>query len=277
MKPTERKQLGLEKARQLADGLASAVELMAGESAKTVLSESNTAAWQSAGPTLSLRCTFGFTEAPLWVIATEDAWSEIANAAVTGAGIEDADADLRKQTWRELVSQAANPLIADRSQDPSVRLNVEESAAAAAEESAEVFTLELTFGSKTYARLYVSLPAALVDAFGGPEEAEPEESGQHVPPTLDRLLDIELPLSVSFGRTSVPVQDILKLASGSIIELNCPANDLVEIVVNNCMIARGEVVVIEGNYGVRVREIISRSERLALHKGKGPGPMRLTA
>jgi twitching motility protein PilT len=96
--------------------------------------------------------------------------------------------------------------------------------------------------------------------------------------TLDRLLDVELPLSVSFGRTNVPVHDILKLGSGSIIELNCPANDLVEIIVNNCMIARGEVVVIEGNYGVRVREIISRSERMALQNVKGgAAPMRLTA
>ena len=85
-------------------------------------------------------------------------------------------------------------------------------------------------------------------------------------------------MSVAFGRTTVPVHDILKLASGSIIELNCPANDLVEIIVNNCMIARGEVVVIEGNYGVRVREIISRSERMALHNVKtNTAALKITA
>ena len=86
---------------------------------------------------------------------------------------------------------------------------------------------------------------------------------------LDRLLDIELPLSVSFGRTNLAVQDVLKLSTGSIVELNCSANDLVEIVVNNCMIARGEVVVIEGNYGVRIRDIVSRGDRLALQDSRG--------
>ena len=200
-------------------------------------------------------------------------------AAVTGAGIEDADADLKKQTWRELISQAANPLLADRAQDPAVKLNVEEAPGAPAEEAGEVFAVELTFGNKTFPRFYLSLTAGLLDAFGKTAEAEPQEKETRVPPTLDRLLDVELPLSVSFGRTNVPVHDILKLSSGSIIELNCPANDLVEIIVNNCMIARGEVVVIEGNYGVRVREIISRSERMALQnvKGQGPAAMRLSA
>lgn len=277
MNTMERKQLGLEKARQVADGLGSAVEMMAGESVKAAISEANSAAWPNGGSALALKCTFGFTEAPLWVVAAEEAWSDIANAAVTGAGIEDADADLRRQTWRELISQAANPLIADRSQDPAVRLNVEEVPSAPADESAEIFALELTFGTKTFSRFYVSLPAALLDALAGKAEPAAAESGPQVPATLDRLLDVELPLSVSFGRTNVPVQEVLKLASGSIIELNCPANDLVEVIVNNCMIARGEVVVIEGNYGVRIREIISRSERLALHNMKGATPMRLSA
>lgn len=278
MNTMERKQLGLEKARQLANALGSAVELMAGESAKASISEANAAAWKDAASPLVLKCTFGFTDAPLWIVASEEAWSDIAAAAVAGAGIEDADAEMKKQTWNELVSQAANPLIADRTQDPAVKLTVEEMATAPGEGAGEVFALELTFGSKTFARVYIALAGALLDAFGGSAEAAPAELAHQVPPTLDRLLDVELPLSVSFGRTNVPVHDILKLASGSIIELNCPANDLVEIIVNNCMIARGEVVVIEGNYGVRVREIISRSERMALQNVKTSNPaLKLTA
>lgn len=277
MNSMERKQLGVEKARQFAQALGSAVELMAGETAKAAVSESNAAAWKENSGALALKCTFGFTEAPLWIAASEQAWSDISNAAVMGAGIEDADADMRKQTWRELVSQSANPLIADRSQDPAVKLTVDEAPAAPAAEAGEVFKIELTFGGKTFAPFYAWLTADLLDAFGGNTEKETKEAAHNVPATLDRLLDVELPLSVSFGRTNVPVHDILKLSSGSIIELNCPANDLVEIVVNNCMIARGEVVVIEGNYGVRVREIISRSERMALQNVKGQAPMRLTA
>lgn len=278
MNSMERKQLGAEKAREWATALASAVELMGGESAKAVVSEANAAAWQDALAPLVVKCTFGFTQAPLWIVASEGAWSEIANAAVTGAGLEDADESLRKQTWRELLAQAANPLLEDRSQHPAGKLNVEEAASAPAGEAGEVFAVEVSFGAKTFARFYLSFAAGLLAAFEVETASGPKETGQAMPATLDRLLDVELPLSVSFGRTNVPVHDILKLAAGSVIELNCPANELVEIVVNNCMIARGEVVVIEGNYGVRIREIVSRGERMALQNVKGQAPsLRLSA
>jgi flagellar motor switch protein FliN/FliY len=94
----------------------------------------------------------------------------------------------------------------------------------------------------------------------------PEASAEpgNPPATLDVLLDVELPLSVSFGRTYMPVRDILKLSTGSIVELNCPANSLVDVIVNNCTIARGEVVVVDGNYGVRIDQVISRRERMMI-------------
>ena len=83
-----------------------------------------------------------------------------------------------------------------------------------------------------------------------------------IPPTMDLLLDVELPVSVSFGKTEIPMKDVLKLTTGSIVELNRGVNEPVEVLVNHCLIARGEVVVVEGNYGVRIQEIISRSDRL---------------
>jgi flagellar motor switch protein FliN/FliY len=73
---------------------------------------------------------------------------------------------------------------------------------------------------------------------------------------------VELPVSVSFGRARVPLKDVLKLTSGSIVELNRSVSDPVEVIVNNCVIARGEVVVVDGNYGIRIQEILSRQERL---------------
>ena len=81
-------------------------------------------------------------------------------------------------------------------------------------------------------------------------------------PTMDLLLDVELPVSVSFGKTEIPIKDVLKLTIGSIVELNRNVNEPVEVMVNHCLIARGEVVVVEGNYGVRIQQIISRSDRL---------------
>jgi flagellar motor switch protein FliN/FliY len=80
--------------------------------------------------------------------------------------------------------------------------------------------------------------------------------------TLDLLLDLELPVSVSFGKALMPLQQILKWTTGSIVELESAVNEPVEVVVNNCVIARGEVVVVDGNYGVRVQHIVSRAQRL---------------
>jgi flagellar motor switch protein FliN/FliY len=75
-------------------------------------------------------------------------------------------------------------------------------------------------------------------------------------------MDVDLPISISFGKAQLPMKDVLKLTTGSIVELNRGVNDQVEVLVNQCLIARGEVVVVEGNYGVRIQEIATRQERL---------------
>jgi flagellar motor switch protein FliN len=85
--------------------------------------------------------------------------------------------------------------------------------------------------------------------------------------TMSVLLDVQMPVSISFGRSSMPLREIMKLTTGSAVELDRKPDDEVDVIVNNCVIARGEVVVIEGNYGVRITEIVSREQRLALRTG----------
>jgi flagellar motor switch protein FliN/FliY len=82
------------------------------------------------------------------------------------------------------------------------------------------------------------------------------------PNSIDLLLDVELPVSVSFGRAQLALKDVIKLTTGSIVELNRSVSEPVEVIVNNCVIARGEVVVVEGNFGIRIKQVISRQERL---------------
>jgi flagellar motor switch protein FliN/FliY len=79
---------------------------------------------------------------------------------------------------------------------------------------------------------------------------------------MDLLLDVELPVSISFGRTQLPLKEVLKLTTGSIVELNRAINEPVEILVNHFLVARGEVVVVEGNYGIRIKQIASHQDRL---------------
>ena len=96
-----------------------------------------------------------------------------------------------------------------------------------------------------------------------------DPGGHHLTNEMD-ILDVELPITVSIGSTQLPLREILKLTTGSIVELDRLITDPVDILVNKCIIARGEVVVIEGNYGVRILQVVSRSERLALRAGLRP-------
>ncbi len=79
---------------------------------------------------------------------------------------------------------------------------------------------------------------------------------------IDLLLDVELPIVVSFGETEMQLKDILKFSVGSVIELDKSVNDPVVIKVNDKPIARGEVVMVDGNYGVKILEVESTAERL---------------
>jgi flagellar motor switch protein FliN/FliY len=79
---------------------------------------------------------------------------------------------------------------------------------------------------------------------------------------LDMLLDIPLHVTVELGSTKKSVKEILELSAGSIIELDKLAGEPVDILVNNRLVAQGEVVVIDENFGVRVTDIISQSDRL---------------
>ena len=80
---------------------------------------------------------------------------------------------------------------------------------------------------------------------------------------IERLLDVEMNVTVRFGRTEVPLKEIVRFGVGSMIELNRSVDEPVELLVNNFPFARGEVVVIDGYYGVRITEIGSAEERSA--------------
>lgn len=81
-------------------------------------------------------------------------------------------------------------------------------------------------------------------------------------PNLDMLKDIDIPISVKMGSTKMFLKDILSMGPGNIIELDESADEPVELVVNNKIIARGEVVIVDGYFGFRIKEIVSRAERL---------------
>lgn len=88
----------------------------------------------------------------------------------------------------------------------------------------------------------------------------PASSGEKA--NIDLLMDVKLPVAVELGRTNVQVKEILDFSPGSIVELGRMASEPVDILVNGVLVARGEVVVIEEHFGVRLISLISPKERI---------------
>lgn len=79
---------------------------------------------------------------------------------------------------------------------------------------------------------------------------------------LDLVLRIPVTCSVELGRSKIPVASLLKLARGSVIPLDRMAGEPLDLLVNGCLIARGEVVVVNEKFGIRLLDIVERAERL---------------
>ena len=79
---------------------------------------------------------------------------------------------------------------------------------------------------------------------------------------LKMILDIPLRVTVELGRTKMPVSELLNLTQGSVIELNKLAGEPMEVLVNDKLIARGEAVVVNEKFGIRLTDIISPAERV---------------
>jgi len=100
-------------------------------------------------------------------------------------------------------------------------------------------------------------PANIFRALGAPTTSGPEG-----PQDLDLILDIPVALTVELGRTKIPIKHILQLAQGSVIELEAMAGEPMDVLVNGCLIAQGEVVVVNEKFGIRLTDIITPSERI---------------
>ncbi len=91
----------------------------------------------------------------------------------------------------------------------------------------------------------------------GPAPSRPASSPAQAAPLL---MGVKLPIRVLLGRTQLSLRDIAQLGNGAVVELDCSPDDPVSIIVNDRVIAHGEVVVVSGNYGVRITKIGARRE-----------------
>ena len=201
----------------------------------------------------------------LWVVAGKDVWSAAGRLTLEAAGINSATDDDWRSTWREILAQSMSGLANGFSGDlesADTASQGSEILIAPADLVWTVFTVNLADGTAWHVRLAWSKDLAALYDGAEPMQKALVSRDTAVSRTFDLLLDVALPVSVSFGKTSLQVREVLKLNSGSIIELDRFVAEPVDVIVNNCVIARGEVVVVEGNYGVRITQLASREDRL---------------
>lgn len=262
--------------RCVAEQLNQVLETMAGESP---LVESRLNADLPSGAELEFWETT-ISAAPgatLTIGATNEAWSQLGSRVLTAAGLDLDDEETIRSTFQETVDQALSGLA--QSSTAQVRREVTASPSKTVTYSAKPgddwSSIELAFADNQSIELFLLWNAKLVSAFQEQSEPPPPPAAQKAESAsvtqavalpgfknADLLFDVELPVCVSFGRAHLQLRDVMKLTTGSIVELNRTVSEPVEVIVNNCVIARGEVVVVEGNFGVRINEVISRQARL---------------
>jgi flagellar motor switch protein FliN/FliY len=211
----------------------------------------------------------------LWVAAPRPTWEYAGTLTLKAAGLETVETGEARNTWLEILGQSLSGL----AREIGTVLGREVACEAGTERAPEAMpeamaSVSLRFGDATVSPLWIGFGPKLVSLIVNPAAGSDRESPaagedamapakrSEISPTMELLLDVELPVSISFGKTEILMKDVLKLTTGSIVELNRGVNEPVEVLVNHCLIARGEVVVVEGNYGVRIQQIINRQDRL---------------
>ena len=137
-------------------------------------------------------------------------------------------------------------------------------------EASSVFAVEIGLGLQGNVRPELLLCVHVGRESQASDWRPPEPAKRAWDPVLGPLTDLELPLAVSLGRARMPIREILKITPGSLIELDRTVKDYVDLIVQGIVVARGEIVSVRGNYGVRIKRIISRDDRVALRAGPQP-------
>jgi len=259
------------------EALAQVLEAMAGERPTAAWAPPGAEAAEAAGAA-ALRWQQEFdleTDAGAWATLAEDAWRSIGARALGASDAEETSDEDARGTCQEILAQSFSVLAQALEQRVGRAVVAAGREVEAVPAGVEGGSVQIGYPGGGPIRVELTYSPALLKALEqteeGPEPAATRQQETALAPasaTLDLLRDVELPVSISFGRAQMPLQDVLKLAAGSVIELDRAVSEPVSLIVNNMVVALGEVVVIEGNYGVRIQEIMCR-ERLLRSSGLG--------
>ena len=221
------------------------------------------------GPGWAVACTVSGRGSRRLAIAVSEA--DAATLAAKLMGMSDTPGDEAvADTLAEVASQAAGAL-GQRPLAAGARIRVEGAPArwdGQPSGAASVFDVAVQDGTRLRFGCSVELeqPSKREGEAAAPaapiQPATADAAARATPDNLEVILDIELPLTVRFGRAEMTLQSLTKIGPGSVIDLDRSPDEPVEVLINDKIIARGEVVVVAGNYGVRITEVASAADRI---------------
>jgi flagellar motor switch protein FliN/FliY len=207
--------------------------------------------------------TGGREQYSIWIATPNETWKRIV------AALDSPDQEQAQAAFGDMLSQTLMTVAQQIAGHKRIRLSVPSSPAAdfGSKESLAFRTIQVEQKGERLPEIHLGVDRELASSL----HDLPQHTAQHMEqpkpadnPLLDRLIDLEVPVSAILGRTALPIRDVLNITPGSMIELGNQVGDAVELVVENAVVARGEVVSVRGNYGVRINQLISRQERLTL-------------
>ena len=205
----------------------------------------------------------GASKFTIWIGAPESTWNAIGRAS------EDADMDDSKAAYLEIIAQTQGATASLLSSAVPGHLECRRGQVGSRPKSESLIhaLIGVTLSGEELPAIIFAVENSILEVLASAETyGELAISGtSHSGLMLDRLLNLEMPISVALGRTQLPVGDLLKVVSGSVIELDQGVDDHADLIVHGTVVAKGEIVSVKGNYGIRIKELISQKDRIDLH------------
>jgi flagellar motor switch protein FliN len=248
--------------KAFSDALAASISTLLGRNVDVFAAPSGPA----GNATLWFRAEFApVPNAALVFGGPSEAWMELGRQLLAAAGIGDGDAGLILSTLNETSAQVmgsiASALTGLLGHELSAKTSAPEAALSPSAQGYRPSSFRIHAEGTPDVDVAFLVSPQLLDLLAPKEPARTQDQAPNTK-NLELLMDVEMPVSISFGHAQLPLKDVIKLTTGSIVELNRSVSEPVDIIVNNCTVARGEVVVVEGNFGVRIKEVLSKEDRL---------------
>lgn len=209
----------------------------------------------------------GEMEFEIWIGAQQPTWLEL------GKSLGDGPPDNLRSTYLEIINQAQQgaATVTSLGLATPIRCDAPETLSEPRFDPNSFFICDLELIGNEYPPIVIAVQGTALKALeAAPIPNGEKESGTAVVkrsevPDLQRMADLSLPVSVSLGSTKLEIKTALQVRTGSVISLSKDAHDQVELLVDGVIVARGELVVVKGNYGFRIKQIVTKSQRISLY------------